>query len=244
MRTSGDKRELEIIIDNENAHILVVDDDERLRKLLKKYLCDNGFRVTTSEDAESTRKKIRNIIFDLIVLDRMMPGETGLELAKSLKLSQTVPILMLTAMSETENRIEGLEAGVDDYLIKPFEPRELLLRIHAILRRLPVQSDDIEPSSIRMGPLIFNIKREELKSGSKIIGLTTTEARLLKILAVGTGRVFAREDLIELLNQGGGARTVDVQVNRLRHKIEEDAKVPRYLQTIRGQGYILRPDPV
>jgi two-component system, OmpR family, phosphate regulon response regulator OmpR len=244
LKLSGHKKELGIIIGNEKAHILVVDDDERLRELLQKYLRDNGFRVTTSEDAVSTRKKIKNIIFDLIVLDRMMPGETGLELAKSLKFSQTVPILMLTAMSETENRIEGLEAGVDDYLIKPFEPRELLLRIHAILRRLPLQRDDTEPSSIRMGALIFDIKREELKSGRDIIGLTTTEARLLKILAIGIGRVFAREDLIELLNQGGGARTVDVQVNRLRHKIEEDAKAPRYLQTIRGQGYILRPDSV
>ena len=243
MKLSEDKKELGIIIGNEKAHILVVDDDERLRELLQKYLRDNGFRVTTSEDAASTRKIIKNIIFDLIVLDRMMPGETGLELATSLKFSQTVPILMLTAMSETGNRIEGLEAGVDDYLIKPFEPRELLLRIHAILRRLPLQSDDTEPSSIRMGILIFDIRREELKSGRDIIGLTTTEARLLKILATGVGRVFAREDLIKLLNQGGGVRTVDVQVNRLRNKIEEDAKAPRYLQTIRGQGYILRPDP-
>ena len=223
---------------------MVVDDDERLRKLLKKYLRDNGFRVTTSKDAASTRAKVKNITFDLIVLDRMMPGETGLELAKSFQFSQNIPILMLTAMSETENRIEGLEAGVDDYRIKPFEPRELLLRIHTILRRLPRQNIGIRPSLIHMGRLIFDIEREELKSDSDIIGLTTTEVSLLKILAIGTGRVFTREELIDLLNQGRGARTVDVQVNRLRHKIEEDAKAPRYLQTIRGQGYILRPDSI
>ena len=226
----------------ENAHILVVDDDDRLRDLLKKYLSDNGFRVTAAEDAKAARAKMVSIAFDLIVLDRMMPGETGLEFASSIRGHNTVPILMLTAMVETDDRIDGLEVGADDYLTKPFEPRELLLRINSILRRVPEVIDEMVPTEARLGEFIFNIEREELRHGDDMVGLTTAEARLLKILAEKPGAIFSREHLMELVAPGGGERTVDVQVNRLRHKIETDAKLPRYLQTVRGQGYILRPD--
>ncbi len=226
----------------ESAHILVVDDDDRLRDLLKKYLSDNGFRVTAAEDAAAARAKMASIAFDLIVLDRMMPGETGLEFATSIRGHNTVPILMLTAMAESDDRISGLEVGADDYLIKPFEPRELLLRINSILRRIPEEVDEMVPTVAKLGEFIFDLEREELRHGDEMIGLTTAEARLLKILAEKPGAIFSREYLMDLVTPGGGERTVDVQVNRLRHKIEPDAKLPRYLQTIRGQGYILRPD--
>jgi two-component system, OmpR family, phosphate regulon response regulator OmpR len=226
----------------ESAHILVVDDDDRLRDLLKKYLSDNGFRVTAAEDAQAARAKMASIAFDLIVLDRMMPGETGLEFAAAIRDSNTVPILMLTAMAETDDRISGLEVGADDYLTKPFEPRELLLRINSILRRLPVEVDKMVPTEARLGEFVFNLEREELRQGNDVIGLTTAEARLLKILAEKPGAIFSRDYLMDLVAPGGGERTVDVQVNRLRHKIEPDPKLPRYLQTVRGQGYILRPD--
>ncbi len=226
----------------ENAHILVVDDDDRLRDLLKKYLSDNAFRVTAAEDAKAARAKMASIAFDLIVLDRMMPGETGLEFAESIRGNNNVPILMLTAMAETDDRISGLEVGADDYLTKPFEPRELLLRINSILRRVPVEVDDMIPTEAHLGEFVFNLEREELRHGKEMISLTTAEARLLKILAEKPGAIFSREYLMNIVAPGGGERTVDVQVNRLRHKIEPDAKLPRYLQTVRGQGYILRPD--
>jgi two-component system, OmpR family, phosphate regulon response regulator OmpR len=226
----------------ESAHILVVDDDDRLRDLLKKYLSDNGFRVTAAEDAQAARAKMASIAFDLIVLDRMMPGETGLEFATAIRDSNTVPILMLTAMAETDDRISGLEVGADDYLTKPFEPRELLLRINSILRRLPIEVDEMVPTEALLGDFVFNLEREELRQGNDMIGLTTAEARLLKILAEKPGAIFSRDYLMDLVAPGGGERTVDVQVNRLRHKIEPDPKLPRYLQTVRGQGYILRPD--
>ncbi|MFP6710732.1 MAG: response regulator [Rhodospirillales bacterium] len=230
----------------ENAHILVVDDDGRLRELLKKYLSDNGFGVTAAEDAKAARAKMASIAFDLIVLDLMMPGESGLEFAASIRQSSQaaskVPILMLTAMAETDDRIVGLEAGADDYLIKPFQPRELLLRINSILRRVPQEVDDMVPTEARLGEFVFNLEREELTHGDERVGLTSAEARLLKIMAEKPGAIFSREYLMKLVVPDGGERTVDVQVNRLRRKIEPDAKLPRYLQTVRGQGYILRPD--
>ncbi len=230
----------------ENAHILVIDDDDRLRDLLKKYLSDNGFGVTAAEDTAAARSKMASVAFDLIVLDLMMPGETGLEFAASLRQSgnpvSDVPILMLTAMAETDDRIIGLEAGADDYLIKPFEPRELLLRINSILRRVPREVDEMTPTEARLGEFVFDLEREELRHGDEMIGLTSAETRLLKILAEKPGAIFSREYLMKLVVPDGGERTVDVQVNRLRRKIEPDAKLPRYLQTVRGQGYILRPD--
>ena len=229
-------------IDNGEApHILVVDDDSRLRELLRKYLSDNGFRITVAADAASARQQMESMAFDMLVLDRMMPGEDGLELARSLRQTEDVPILMLTAMGEVEARIDGLEAGADDYLAKPFEPRELLLRIRTVLRRAgpePVETTD----NIRFGDLELDLDRGLLVNGDEAVRLTTTESSLLGALARNPGRVLSREELARRCKVDGGERTIDVQVARLRRKIEPDPKAPRYLQTIRGRGYVLQPD--
>lgn len=225
----------------EAAHILVVDDDARLRDLLKQYLSESGFRVSAAQSAADARKKMSNIVFDLIVLDLMMPVETGLQFAHALRATDSVPILMLTAMGEAESRIQGLEAGADDYLAKPFEPRELVLRINSILRRVPRAAEPAQTTA-RLGDVVFDMGRDELSRGGQPIPLTTGEQRLLHVLAERPGAVFSREDLARLLTPGGGERAIDVQVTRLRRKIEPDPKMPRYLQTVRGQGYILRPD--
>jgi two-component system phosphate regulon response regulator OmpR len=228
-------------MDDEAAHILVVDDDARLRDLLKQYLTGSGFRVSAAQSAADARRKMVNIVFDLIVLDLMMPGETGLQFAQALRARDPVPILMLTAMGEAESRIQGLEAGADDYLAKPFEPRELVLRINSILRRVP-RSAEPTLTTARLGEVIFDMARDELSRAGQPIPLTSGEQRLLHMLAERPGIVFSREDLARLLTPGGGERAIDVQVTRLRRKIEPDPKMPRYLQTVRGQGYILRPD--
>jgi two-component system phosphate regulon response regulator OmpR len=227
-------------MDARSAHILVVDDDQRLRDLLRQYLSDNGFMVTTAENAEDARAKMASIAFDLIVLDVMMPGESGLDLAKSLRATNDVPLLILTAMGEPDDRIAGLERGADDYLVKPFEPRELVLRIHSILRRVPVADD--WPNETRLGDVVFDRVRNELRRGEKRIRLTSSEAGLLRVLSENPGAVLSREELMELTGPSGGERTIDVQVNRLRRKIEPDPKLPKFLQTVRGRGYILRPD--
>lgn len=221
------------------SHILVVDDDRRLRELLQKYLMDNGFRVSVATDAEDARQRLRAIQFDLIVMDRMMPGEDGLAFTRSIRESSAVPILMLTAMSETEARIDGLEGGVDDYLTKPFEPRELVLRIGTVLRRAQPMPASRE---IRLGQYVFDPERDILLGGNGALHLTTTEASLLRVLAENVGRVLSREALTRLCAIDGTDRMIDVQVTRLRRKIEPDMKAPRYLQTVRGQGYVLRPD--
>jgi len=230
---------------SDGPHILLIDDDIRLRELLHKYLSENNFRVTAADNAIVARGQMKRVYFDLLVLDLMMPGENGLEFAKSIRstnnLSRDVPILMLTAMGETEDRIGGLEAGSDDYMIKPFEPRELLLRIKSILRRVP-REDNLALGKANLGAMVFDPARKELSQGDKIVGLTSGESNLLKILAERPGVVFSREDLSNYLALGSGERAIDVQVNRLRQKIELDPKSPRYLQTVRGRGYILRPD--
>lgn len=230
---------------SDGPHILLIDDDIRLRELLHKYLSENNFRVTAADNAIVARKQMKRVYFDLLVLDLMMPGENGLEFAKSIRstnnLSRDVPILMLTAMGETEDRIGGLEVGGDDYMIKPFEPRELLLRIKSILRRVP-REDNLALGKANLGAMVFDPARQELSQGDKIVGLTSGESNLLKILAERPGVVFSREDLSNYLALGSGERAIDVQVNRLRQKIELDPKSPRYLQTVRGRGYILRPD--
>jgi two-component system phosphate regulon response regulator OmpR len=225
----------------DGPHILVVDDDNRLRDLLRKYLADNGFRVSVAGDAAEARKTLASFDFDLMVLDLMMPGETGLELARSLRKERRVPILMLTAMGESADRITGLETGADDYLTKPFEPRELLLRINSILRRVNEmpQAPPVVAEEISFGPFRFDLVRGELKRGEERIKLTDAERGLLAALARTPGATLSRDDLARLTVPGNNARTIDVQVTRLRRKIEPDPKFPRYLQTARGRGYRL-----
>lgn len=221
-------------------HVLVVDDDNRLRDLLGQFLGEHGFLVVTASDAADARTKMKTLAFDIIVLDLMMPGESGLEFAEDLRRTSKVPILMLTAMGETENRIEGFEKGADDYLVKPFEPRELLLRLHSILRRVPSSAEP--PSDVIMGEVIFCPGRGELSRDGEPIRLTDVETALLGALANRPGEILDREELITLTGAAGGGRAIDVQVTRLRRKIEQDPKLPRYLQTVRGKGYVLRPD--
>jgi len=225
----------------DGPHILVVDDDNRLRDLLRKYLADNGFRVSVAGDAAEARKTLASFDFDLMVLDLMMPGETGLELARSLRKERRVPILMLTAMGESADRITGLETGADDYLTKPFEPRELLLRINSILRRVNEmpQAPPVMAEEIAFGPFRFDLVRGELKRGEERIKLTDAERGLLTALARNPAATLSREDLARLTGPGNNTRTIDVQVTRLRRKIEPDPKFPRYLQTARGRGYRL-----
>lgn len=228
------------LMNEELPHVLVVDDDNRLRDLLGQYLGENGFLVVTASNAADARAKMKTLAFDILVLDLMMPGESGLDFAEDLRRSSQVPILMLTAMGEPENRIEGFERGADDYLVKPFEPKELLLRLHSILRRLPSPGEP--PANVTMGDVVFSPSRGELSRGGKPIRLTDVEAALLGALAKRSGEVLDREELISLTGAGGGGRAIDVQVTRLRRKIEQDPKLPRYLQTVRGKGYVLRPD--
>lgn len=229
--------------DEDLPHILVVDDDTRLRDALRRYLSQNGLLVTTAVDAADARARLTALEVDMIVLDVMMPGEDGLSLTRALRQDQAVariPILLLTARGQPDDRIEGLEAGADDYLPKPFEPRELLLRIQSILRRLP---RPVAPANeMRLGRWIFDPAREELRSGGEVVKLTSAESSLLKVLSAEPGTVFSREELVERAGVDGNARTIDVQVTRLRRKLEEDARQPRHLQTVRGEGYVLRPD--
>lgn len=229
------------MLTDETPHILVIDDDNRLRELLRKYLSDNGFRVTVAAEADEARRRMTGLQFDLLVLDRMMPGESGLDFVKSLRPSDAVPILMLTAMGEVEARIDGLEAGVDDYLAKPFEPRELLLRIRTILRRT---EEAMEPTTerIRLGRVEYDPAREFLTIDGDPLRLTSAEASLLSALSAEPGAVLSRDELTERCAIEGGERAIDVQVTRLRRKIEPDPRVPQYLQTVRGRGYVLRPD--
>lgn len=223
----------------ELPHILVVDDDTRLREALRRYLSQNGFLVSAAADARDARAKLDALSFDLLVLDVMMPGESGLELTRSL--DGRVPVLLLTARGQPDDRIAGLEAGADDYLAKPFEPRELVLRIHSILRRLPRSSP--MALEIRLGRWTFDGTRDELRNADETVRLTTAEAGLLRILAASPGTVFSREELVEKTGiDAANARTIDVQVTRLRRKIEDDPRLPRLLQTVRGEGYVLRPE--
>ena len=219
-------------------HLLVVDDDARLRELLRRYLSDSGFRVTTAADAAEARSTLASFAFDLVVLDVMMPGENGIELTRALRLDGGTPIMLLTAMAEAEDRVNGLEQGADDYLAKPFEPRELVLRIRNLLQRRPAA--DAETREIRFGGNRFYTIRGELYRGSELVHLTAAEAGLLLLLAKRVGQAVSREELSVSLS--GNVRNVDVQMTRLRRKIERDPRFPRYLQTVRGIGYLLKPD--
>lgn len=228
------------------AHVLVVDDDARIRSLLRRFLARNGFMVTSARDAAHARNLLAGLEFDLIVLDVMMPGENGLQLTASLRETMTTPILLLTARGDADDRILGLEAGADDYLPKPFEPRELLLRIHAILRRVPKPEPRAEPpKTLHLGEVRYDMGRGELWRGRDVIRLTATESMLMRIFAQRPNQPVTRQELVEDL--GGGVaeaqeRAIDVQITRLRRKIEADPRQPRYLQTVRGSGYMLAPD--
>ncbi|MGY9046107.1 chemotaxis protein CheY [Puniceibacterium antarcticum] len=229
-----------------DAHLLIVDDDERIRGLLQKFLVRQGFMVTAARDAGHARRILLGLDFDMIVLDVMMPGEDGVSLTRSIRDKSDTPILLLTAKSETDDRIAGLEAGADDYLAKPFEPKELLLRINAILRRMPdVSQKEAAPKLLTLGPIRYDIERGEMWRGEDLVRLTATESQLMKIFAMQPGEAVSRSKLVEDLGRDHGQsqeRAVDVQITRLRRKIESDPKQPRYLQTVRGSGYMLAPD--
>jgi two-component system phosphate regulon response regulator OmpR len=226
----------------DSPHLLVVDDDARLRSLLQRFLSGNGFRVTTAQDAAEARNLVKSLTFDALVLDVMLPGENGFDLVAGLRQRLDVPILMLTARGEPADRIEGLERGADDYLGKPFEPRELMLRLNALLRR--TRATRRAPlRQVRMGEHAFDLERAELRREGAVVRLTGAEAQLLKVLAANAGHTFSREALCEKLGIAL-ERSVDVQVTRLRRRIEDDPRAPLYIQTVRGVGYVLVPDSV
>lgn len=222
-------------------HLLVVDDDRRIRDLLSRFLSGEGYRVTTAQSAADARAKLAAVHFDLLILDVMMPGETGFDLARSLRARSSVPIIMLTARHETESRIEGLQIGADDYLAKPFEPRELLLRIGSVLRRAsPAPVAPVE--SVKFGPYLFHLGRGELQHGGDIVHLTDREREMLRTLAATPGETVPRLALAGN-SASGSERAVDVQINRLRRKIERDSANPVYIQAVRGIGYRLVTTP-
>jgi two-component system, OmpR family, phosphate regulon response regulator OmpR len=229
---------------NDAAHILVVDDDARLRTLLSRYLAEQGFRVTTAENAEDARAKLRSVSPDLLVLDVMMPGENGLALTEALRRDhgQDLPVLLLTARGAPEDRIAGFEAGADDYLGKPFEPLELVLRIRAMLRRVAYAQPEAPVGPVQLGVVEFDPERGELRGGETTIRLTGGEAALLATLARRPNEVLSREEIAAALSMDeAGERAIDVQVTRLRRKIEVDPREPRFLHTVRGRGYVLKP---
>ena len=216
-------------------HILVVDDDDRIRELVKEYLIDNNFLVTTAKDATDAKKKLEIVKFDILILDIMMPGEDGLSLTKEIKKNNPIPIILLTAKGETSDRIEGLELGADDYLGKPFEPKELLLRIKNILNKIqkPILSNEIY-----VGNALVNLKKFNIKINNKTKKINPQERKILEKMLEYPGKIFSREDIGKIINVSK-ERTIDVMITRLRQKIESHPKNPKYLQTIRGAGYVL-----
>jgi len=222
-------------------HLLLVDDDRRIRDLLSRFLAHEGYRVTTAMSASDARAKLLGLHFDLLILDVMMPGETGFDLARFIRTSSTVPIIMLTAKHEAESRIEGLQIGADDYVAKPFEPRELLLRIGNILKRT-TPAPVAKPESVTFGPFVYHLERGELREGDTVVHLTDREREMLRILAAVPGETVPRG---ELTGPSGtvNERAVDVQINRLRRKIERDPANPLFLQAVRGIGYRLVSSP-
>lgn len=222
-------------------HILVVDDDTRLRTLLKKFLREKGYMVSAAANAAEARRQMASLQFDLLVVDVMMPGEDGYALTRTIRATSAVPILMLTAMGDATDRIRGLELGVDDYMAKPFEPRELVLRIASILRRAP-PAQEVSRTELRFGECRYDLARKQLMREGQPVHLTVGEAELLHTLAQKAGEAVERADLGVTEEDGFNPRTIDVQITRLRRKIEPDPRQPRYLQTVRGTGYILRTD--
>ena len=224
------------------AHILVVDDDTRLRSLLQRFLRESEFFVSAAKDADEARERLKEYQFDLLIVDIMMPNETGLEFLQKLRQESLVPVILLTAMGETADRIAGLEIGADDYLPKPFEPKELVLRIKNILKRAPKDSGN-KKQVLDLGLCVYDLdKKELLTKQNQIVHITPVEQLLLSVLGEKSGQVFSREKLAEILGAGQSPRSIDVQITRLRKKIEQDSKNPRYLQTVRGKGYMLLSD--
>ena len=225
------------VVEDDASHILIIDDDSRIRELLSRYLTEQGFRVTTAAEAQEARRKLEGLSFDLLIVDVMMPGESGTDLTRSIRDELDVPVLMLTALGETEARIRGLEAGADDYLSKPFDPRELVLRVNSILKRVqPIIAPSVELLSF--GPYTFSILSRELKRGGEAVKLTERERDIMVMFANNVGEVVPRLDLVGD-DATANERTVDVQINRLRRKIENDPANPTWLQTVRGIGYKL-----
>ena len=232
--------------DHNDVHLLIVDDDERIRGLLQKFLARNGFLVTAARDAAHARRLLSGLEFDMLIIDVMMPGEDGFALTKDLRRTLSTPILLLTARGDADDRIKGLEMGADDYLPKPFEPKELLLRVNAILRRVPKSEIVVEPpKTLQMAEIRYDVTRSELWHGDERVRLTATENALMKIFAAHPHESISRAQLVDDLGKGDGSaqeRAIDVQITRLRRKLETDPKQPRYLQTVRGAGYMLAPD--
>lgn len=229
-------------MEEHKAHILVVDDDTRLRSLLQRFLRESDFYVSVAKNAEEARERLKDYQFNLLIVDIMMPNETGLEFLQKLRLESFVPVILLTAMGETADRIAGLEIGADDYLSKPFEPKELVLRIKNILKRTPKENGN-KIQLLDLGLCIYDLdKKELLTKQNQVIHITPVEQLLLSVLGEKSGQVFSREKLAEILGAGQSPRSIDVQITRLRKKIEQDSKNPRYLQTVRGKGYMLLAD--
>ena len=222
-------------MNKENSHILIVDDDNRIRELVKEYLENQKFMVTTAKDAFDAKEKLKIIKFDILVLDIMMPGESGLSLTKEIKKNDSTPIILLTAKDEIKDRIEGLETGADDYLGKPFEPKELLLRIKNILNKV---KKPITPDEVYVGDALINLKKLDVKINKKIVKINPQEKKILEKMLESPGKVFSRDDIGKIINISK-ERTIDVMITRLRQKIELNPKNPKYLQTIRGSGYVL-----
>tara|TARA_Y100000590_G_scaffold393073_1_gene471032 strand:- start:880 stop:1557 length:678 start_codon:yes stop_codon:yes gene_type:complete len=218
-----------------NSHILIVDDDDRIRDLVKQYLEENNFLVTTAIDSSDAKIKLNIIKFDIIILDIMMPGKSGLELTKEIKKTDSTPIILLTAKGETLDRIQGLEQGADDYLGKPFDPKELLLRIKNILKKV---KKPLIPNEIHVGSALINLAKSNIKMNNKIIKINPQEKKILEKMLETPGKVFSRNDIGKIINISK-ERTIDVMITRLRQKIEASPKNPKYLQTIRGSGYVL-----
>jgi len=223
-------------------HILVVDDDRRIRALLSRFLMEQGYRVTTAQHVVEATACLKSFAFDLIVLDVMMPGESGLSFAARLRVDSAVPILILSALGETEARVKGLEAGADDYLGKPFEPRELALRIAALLRRTAPRLVTSAANTARFGEFTFHFDRGELRKGEELVHLTEREKDILRLMLEKPSETVTRDDLGGE-GEGSSERSIDVQINRLRRKIEIDPANPLYLQTVRGVGYRILIDP-
>jgi two-component system phosphate regulon response regulator OmpR len=235
---SGTARPEAADLPDEAPHILVVDDDRRLRELLARYLAEQGFRVTAAASAAEARARAQALVFDAMVLDVMMPGENGFDYARSVRETSKVPILMLTARSNPNDRVMGLEIGADDYLPKPFDPRELTLRLNNIINRGPVRPRDADAAPVAFGPFVFRPDRGELRRDGEVLRITEREREILAILGQAAGAGVERE---QLAGAGGAAaeRAIDVQINRLRRKIEVDPANPTFLQTVRGVGYRL-----